>query len=282
MNPDFNINLPSCTSPRWLIIFFPVCSLYFLYLLWEPCCCMYVASTATCWQKKYSLSAPTTLFTFLVSCGRFSKDLLYTEMGKQAIRGEERERQRAMATKRIRERETEWEERSEDDKRTRQQHQSRSEETRLGNNIKALNEGQQRRRQELEWQQRHMQVCVCACVYLSIHVFKCSYTSRSCLTDVSLWDIDLRRVPYDEFLCVCVCKLYVNIVCPCVCVCVCCCALIQTGTWQPDLSEREATNTDGQERRCLEKTKRFVELKRQPAKMPTKRGRRGPTNNMFS
>lgn len=30
-------------------------------------------------------------------------------------------------------------ERSEDDKRSRQQHQSRSEETRLGNNIKALN-----------------------------------------------------------------------------------------------------------------------------------------------
>lgn len=58
----------------------------------------------------------------------------------------------------------------EDDKTTRQQHQSRSEETRLGSNIKALNKGHQRRRQELEWQQRHrcVNVCVCVCACTSL------------------------------------------------------------------------------------------------------------------
>lgn len=154
---------------------------------------MYVASTATCWQKKHSLSAGRYSICFSVTfffCFRFSKDLLYIKTGKQAIRVEERERKGVMATKRIRERETEWEERSEDDKRTRQQHQSRSEETRLGNNIKALNEGQQRRRQELEWQQRHMQACVCVCVCVLVHSCIQVFIHKS---QLSYWCVSLRH-----------------------------------------------------------------------------------------
>lgn len=65
-----------------------------------------------------------------------------------------------------------------DDKTTRHQHQSGSEETRLGNNIKALDKGHQRRRQELEWQQRQSFLCVCRNILtmtctLCVYVCKC-------------------------------------------------------------------------------------------------------------
>lgn len=84
---------------------------------------------------------------------------------------------RCLDTPKGRERKRDGREERGDDKTTRHQHQSGSEETRLGNNIKALNKGHQRRRQELEWQQR-LRVCVCM-LLPSVHT--------QVRTIVSLW-----------------------------------------------------------------------------------------------
>lgn len=138
------------------------------------------------------------------------------------------------------------------------ENESVSEETRLGNNIKTLNKGNKRRQKELESWNGNKDADICACT-LSKHSYTCLCMLNDC---VSL-------IPQ---LCVCVCVYTVYANAP---ACVWLCKILEC--WQSEhitallslqcadkplaarlvrASESEATNTDGQKRRCW-KTKCF-------------------------